>query len=76
MTITRTALAAGAALCLLPGPGAAQQAVSDADVMKSVRMVRTDTPPVIDGRLDDAVWARAAVVDDFHQSQPIGAPSH
>ena len=35
------------------------------------RMVRTDTPPVIDGRLDDAVWAGAAVVDDFHQSQPI-----
>ena len=71
MTTPRTALAASAALCLLPGPGAAQQAVSDADAMKSVRMVRTDTPPVIDGRLDDAVWARAAVVDDFHQSQPI-----
>ena len=34
-------------------------------------MVRTDTPPVIDGVLDDAVWSRAAVVDDFHQSQPI-----
>lgn len=34
-------------------------------------MVRTDTPPVIDGRLDDPVWERATVVDDFHQSQPI-----
>ena len=72
MTFRHTASAAGiAALCALPGPGAAQQAGPDADVLKSVRMVRTDTPPVIDGRLDDAVWARAAVVDDFHQSQPI-----
>ena len=72
MTFRHTASAAGiAALCALPGPGAAQQAGPDADVLKSVRMVRTDTPPVIDGRLDDAVWARAALVDDFHQSQPI-----
>ena len=34
-------------------------------------MVRTGTPPVIDGVLDDAVWALAAVVDDFRQSQPV-----
>ena len=27
-----------------------------------VQMVRTEEPPVIDGRLDDAAWARAAVV--------------
>ena len=72
MTFRHTASAAGiAVLCTLPGAGAAQQAGPDADVLKSVRMVRTDTPPVIDGRLDDDVWARAAVVDDFHQSQPI-----
>ena len=73
-----TVLAAGiAALCTLPGMSAAQQsglaqrAEPEGDALKSVRMVRTDTPPVIDGRLDDAVWASAAVVDDFHQSQPI-----
>ena len=72
MTIPHTALATGiVAMCMLPGLSAAQQAGSEADGMKSVRMVRTDTPPVIDGRLDDAAWARAAVVDDFHQSQPI-----
>lgn len=34
-------------------------------------MVRTDTPPVIDGKLDDAVWAQAAVVDDLHQVNPV-----
>jgi hypothetical protein len=38
--------------------------------MKSVRAVRVDTPPVIDGRLGDAVWAEAAVLDDFHQTRP------
>ena len=37
---------------------------------KEFRIVRTDTPPVIDGRLDDAVWSRAAVIDDFIVSQP------
>jgi hypothetical protein len=36
-----------------------------------VRAVWTETPPVIDGRLDDAVWADAAVVDDFTQAVPV-----
>ena len=67
-----TASAAGVVvLGALPCLCAAQGVDSGVEVMKSVRMVRTDTPPVIDGRLDDAIWARAAVVDDFHQSQPI-----
>jgi hypothetical protein len=38
---------------------------------KSVRMVRTASPPVIDGVLDDAVWASAAFIDDLHQVNPI-----
>jgi hypothetical protein len=38
---------------------------------KSVRMVRTATPPVIDGILDEAVWASAALVDDLHQTEPV-----
>ena len=38
----------------------------------SVRAVRIDSAeaPVIDGDLSDAVWAKAAVVDDFTQRQP------
>lgn len=72
MTLRHAALAAaGIAVCTLPGLSAAQQADPEAEILKSVRMVRTDTPPMIDGRLDDAVWAQASVVDDFHQSQPI-----
>jgi len=37
---------------------------------KLVTIVRTDTPPVIDGELDDAVWENAAFFDDFHQVNP------
>ena len=44
--------------------------VAESTVEKEFRIVRTDTPPVIDGRLDDAVWATAAVIDDFVVSQP------
>jgi len=34
-------------------------------------MVRTTSPPVIDGRLDDAVWSTAAVISDLHQLDPV-----
>ena len=37
---------------------------------KSFEISRAATPPVIDGRLDDVVWADAAFVDDFHQTAP------
>ena len=50
---------------------AAQEAAVEPSGLKSVRMVRTATPPVVDGVLDDSVWALAAVIDDFKQSQPI-----
>jgi len=38
---------------------------------KSVRVVRTTAAPVIDGALDDAVWANAARIDNFHQVNPV-----
>lgn len=30
----------------------------------------TDTPPIIDGDISDAVWAAASVIDDFHEVEP------
>src|SRR5678815_423516 len=58
--------------CLAAGSVAAQNnAVLQDPGQKSVRVVRTSTPPVIDGDLSDAVWANAAVVDDLHQVTPI-----
>jgi hypothetical protein len=35
-----------------------------------VTVPRFDTPPVIDGKLDDAVWKKAAVFKDFYQTNP------
>ena len=37
----------------------------------TVRPVPTRTPPDIDGRLDDAVWLRAARVTEFVQQEPV-----
>lgn len=37
---------------------------------KQVRAVRVDTPPVIDGFLDDEAWQQAHVITDFHQTRP------
>ncbi len=42
----------------------------------TVRPPRILTAPVIDGRLDDAVWRDAALLTDFFQRQPLdGAPA-
>ena len=41
-----------------------------------VRVSRTDTPPEIDGRLDDDVWRTAAMLSEFVQQAPLdGAPA-
>jgi len=43
---------------------------------KSFEIYRTDSPPVIDGKLDDRAWRDAAFIDDFHQTSPgNGAPA-
>ena len=57
--------------CIAAGPGEASLR------SKSFRIVRAETPPILDGRLDDEVWERAAVVDDFHEVNPneYGEPS-
>jgi hypothetical protein len=43
----------------------------------SLRMVRIDTPPVIDGTLDDDVWHQAAHIERLIQVEPVegGEPS-
>lgn len=41
----------------------------------SVQVARTDTPPTIDGRLDDIVWRDAVQITNFTQTNPVeGAP--
>jgi hypothetical protein len=64
--------ACAALLCAVAGAAAAQGNVVLRDPgQKTVRVVRTPTPPVIDGDLSDPVWAMAAVVDDLHQVTPV-----
>ena len=60
-----------AVVCLVAGGAVAQSsAPAPGSGDKTVHVVRTSTPPVIDGDLSDAVWASAAVVDDLHQVSP------
>ena len=56
-------------MSLLAGATAFAQSSSE-DELKTVRVIRIDSPPVIDGSLDDAVWERAEVITDFHQTRP------
>ena len=39
--------------------------------MKTLEITRIDQVPVIDGRLDDAVWQSATQVEDLHQVAPL-----
>jgi hypothetical protein len=60
--------------CLLPSPLGAQENgdANKGDANKIVRVVRIDpeSAPTIDGRLDEAIWERADVITDFHQTRP------
>ena len=83
-----TAVLCGAALCVLSG-GAAGVAHAQSTTLGAtdvslglspgrprVRPVRVQTPPVIDGRLDDEAWTTAAVLTTFVQQSPLdGAPA-
>jgi hypothetical protein len=60
------------AACLFSTAASAQQPATLRDPgQKSVQLVRAAQPPVIDGVLDEAEWANAAVVDDLHQVNPM-----
>ena len=48
---------------------------SDALRYKTMSAVRTVTPPKIDGKLDDSVWSKAIVLNDFIQYEPYNLES-
>ena len=67
----RFAAAVGIGAGLLAGAPAARAATSDtATPAPTVAMLRTGAPPEIDGRLDDPVWADAAVIANLTQVEP------
>ncbi len=45
--------------------------LAGADSMTKLRAPRTDTPPNVDGVLDDAVWERAALLEAFTHNRPV-----
>ena len=62
-----------AALLGFSGLSAAQENFDIADQSgqnKVLQMVRTDTPPIIDGVMDE-VWNTAMATEDFHQIDPV-----
>jgi hypothetical protein len=59
-------LAAGTLLFALPAAG---QGPADASLV-ATRLSPGTRPPVMDGRLDDAVWRAARVIDDLRQREP------
>jgi len=61
MKYTTVLLIALPALILLTNTGTAQTR----GPARSMEAVRTDTPPVIDGKLDEACWSQANVNTDF-----------
>ena len=64
------------ALVLTPTLSHAQPVDTDAYKPVLVAPRITGDGPVIDGSLDDAIWAEAAVIDEFWQVEPdYGAPS-
>ena len=48
----------------------AQAQQNNPEGLKEFRATRVDTAPLLDGRLDDAVWQRSEMIDDFHQIRP------
>lgn len=61
-------------LCAVFAMSAAFAVAEDDAPVRSVEAVRTETPPVIDGRLDDECWKNAAVLEDFRLNSN-GAPA-
>lgn len=52
---------------MVPTVASAQEARS---ASPGVRVVRTDTPPTIDGHLTEPMWQRAAVIEPLTQAEP------
>jgi len=67
--VGRPSLALALSLALVGAVDAQEAAVGSAPV-KAVHVVRVDTPPIIDGTLDEAVWQQAEPITDFHQVRP------
>ena len=55
---------------LLVGAGSARAQGAAGEDGKVIQMVRTQAVPTIDGRLDEDLWASAALVEDLYEASP------
>jgi hypothetical protein len=58
------------ACCLTAALAGSAAYAAESTSSKTIQAVRTDTPPKIDGVLDDAVWQKAVTVEDLHEVSP------
>ncbi len=73
MILLLAALAVAGSLAVSP---AAAQTAPEASTARRIEATRTDSPPDVDGRLDDPVWRTAARITRFVQQRPLdGAPA-
>jgi hypothetical protein len=70
VALARRTLIVTTALVSLAHQAPAQDLLPEGARAKTVRIVRTPTPPTIDGVLDEQVWQLAAQVEDLHEIQP------
>ena len=62
----------GLGVALSCGIATAQTPQSSGLVERKIsEIARASTPPVLDGVLDDAVWAQGTVIEDLHQYDPV-----
>ena len=72
-TLSVTAQTGSAATTSSPAAPAGRRSITLPPAKANpVTIPKFDQPPTIDGRLDDAVWQKAAVLGDFYQVLCIG----
>lgn len=62
---------AGFLAVLLCSPLHAQLNLGDSDGSKTITIPKLEGEVRIDGELDDALWAQALLIEDFHQYEPF-----
>lgn len=55
---------------LISGISYAQDSIRQSQAVATATAIDDAAAPLIDGELDDAIWARASVIDSFHQIEP------
>ena len=71
-TVRLFAVAVALTAASAASPAQAQQMITQTGATgRSGRATVVQSPPTVDGRLDDAAWQRATVFTDFVQREPI-----